>query len=66
ERNAAIQDLLLKYGITPHTLMEEPPCQLLTSRPYRTVLDLLKPCRVRTHAKTAKKDEGTGTFTIKE
>ncbi|XP_064469364.1 uncharacterized protein K02A2.6-like [Ornithodoros turicata] len=44
-RNQAtgVNHFLLKYRVTPHATTEQPPCELLNKRHFRTVLDLLRP-----------------------
>ncbi|XP_064469803.1 uncharacterized protein K02A2.6-like [Ornithodoros turicata] len=44
-RNQAtgVNHFLLKYRVTPHATTEQPPCELLNKRHFRTELDLLRP-----------------------
>lgn len=38
-----VRDFLFKYRVTPHATTGRPPCQLLNSRHYRSILDLVCP-----------------------
>ena len=51
-----IQRFLLNYRITPHTLTDKAPCELLMGRRIRSKLDLLLPTNKEVECKQEKKN----------
>lgn len=62
---AALQDILIRYRVMPHSSTEMSPAELLFGRKIRCKRDLLKPAK-STHCKTYNENKKVTTFTCGE